>query len=155
MFSACDLSHRLSFFVNSGLNHFGADENNSFVVFESNWFTGIHFFVAFKRPDGSTNVLLNQNDDFSFNTATISGKVFSEPNGLPPFEPLLKVSNLYKDNLRQYHLNISDKKENNPLQTLLRRLQWGMDKDGGGQKSSKNPRNSFGNTGFGLAKELC
>ena len=111
MFSACDPSHRLSFFVNSGLNHFGADENNSLIEFESNWFTGIHFFVAFKRPDGSINVLLNQNDDFSFNTATITGKVFSEPNGLPPFEPLLKVSNLYKDNLGRYHLNISGKKE--------------------------------------------
>ena len=123
MVSACDPSHRLSFFVNSGLNHFGADENNSFVEFESNWFTGIHFFVAFKRPDGSINVLLNQNDDFSFTTATISGKVFSEPNGVPPFEPLLKVNNLCKDNLGRHHLNISGKKENNPLQTWLRRLQ--------------------------------
>ena len=128
MFLACDPSHRLSFFVNSGLNHFVADKNNSFVEFESNWFTGIHFFVAFKRPDGSINVLLNQNDDFSFTTATISGKVFSEPNRLPPFEPLLKVNNLYKANLGQYHLNISGKKENNPLQTWLRRLQWGMNK---------------------------
>ena len=100
-------------------------KTNSFVEFESNWFTGIHFFVAFKRPDGSINVLLNQNDDFPFNTATISGKVFSEPNGVPPFEPLLKVNNLCKDNLGRHHLNISGKKENNPLQTLPRRLQSG------------------------------
>ena len=72
---------------------------------------GIYFYVGFKRPDGSINVVLNQNNDFSFNTATITGKVVSESNGISSLKQLMKVNNLYKDNLGRYHLNISGKKE--------------------------------------------
>lgn len=109
IFSACDFSLQWPLPV---FNHRVVGEENPFIEFESNWFSGLHFFVAFKHPtDGSIHVLLNQNADFSFNTATITGNVSDESKGIPPFEPLLKVNNLYKDNLERYHLNITGKKE--------------------------------------------
>ena len=73
--------------------------------FESNWYNGFQFFVAFKQQDGSVNVLLSQGYAFSLETATISGKV--SDGSISTIQPMLKTNNLYKDTHGNYHLRIS------------------------------------------------
>ena len=75
--------------------------------FESNWYNGLQFYIAFKHQDGSVSVLLSQSQVYAFSpeTATISGKV--SDGSISTIQPMLKANNLYKDTHGNYHLRIS------------------------------------------------
>ena len=95
IYSACDTYHvplQLS-------SHHGRPT----FQFESNWYNGLQFYIAFKHQDGSVNVLLSQG--YKLETATISGKV--SDGRISHIEPMLKASNIYKDTHGNYHLRIS------------------------------------------------
>ena len=103
MFSACD-ANRSIIRWNTEFDRVGIDEAN--IEFESNWFTGLQFFVMFKDSDGSIKVLLTKADRRRFKTATIDGKLL-DTNAEKPLEPMLKLNNLYRDNVDRYHLNVA------------------------------------------------
>ena len=81
--------------------------------FESNWFYGYNFFVMHKHPDGSINILLRQHENGKyFSSAAISGKVVNDNfNRISTLERMLKVNNLYRDNLGRYHLQIAGRRK--------------------------------------------
>ena len=110
-FSACDHcngpcgDHDLlsPFYVKK---HVGADkERNPFSEFESEWFTGTHFFIAANDSNGVT-LVSNKLHEGRDTVTHISGEVHEDSNRVQEFQPLLRVTKLYKDNQGRYQLNL-------------------------------------------------
>ena len=83
----------------------GADkERNPFIEFESEWFTGVHFFIA---ANGSNGVTLLINEELmGYLPISISGEVHEDSSRTKGLDlvRLLIVGNLYKDNLGRYQI---------------------------------------------------
>lgn len=107
IFSWCDKYHIP---LQLPLRHLDDQKNKPSFELESLWYTGLQFYIAFERPDGSVNVLIAKEDgescwNYLLEIATISGNV--SDGGFPIIQPVLKANNLYKDNKGYHHLSIS------------------------------------------------